>query len=80
MVRPRLRFHCCWNFASFFGDVFVLVFFLKVMHLSQSWIAVAVSLMWIVRWIMAIPLIQAITNGIDHWADSVHGTEPEQLH
>lgn len=51
--RRLLIFHCCWNFASFFSDVFVLVFFLKVIGLSQSWIAVAVSLMWTIRWIMA---------------------------
>ena len=35
-----------------------------------------VLLVLIFRWIAAIPLVRAITNGIDAWADSVHGSEP----
>lgn len=33
----------------------------------------------LVHWIAAIPLVRAITNTIDAWADEVNGEGPEPL-
>ena len=40
---------------------------------------ILVLVVLIVRWFAAIPLIRAITAGIDAWGDSVHGSEPGAL-
>lgn len=51
--RRLLGFSVLWNFAVFFADSFVMAFLLEKIHLSQSFIALAVSLMWLMRWGMA---------------------------
>lgn len=33
----------------------------------------------LIRWFAAIPLIGAVSAGIDAWADGVHGSEPGPL-
>ncbi len=50
--RRLLGFTTSWSFAGAFGDGFVVYFFLTQMKLSLSYIALAASSMWLMRWVM----------------------------
>lgn len=51
--RKFLLFGCAYTFACSFSDAFIIFFCLQRLGLSQSFIAIAVSMMWLMRWIMA---------------------------
>ncbi len=51
--RRFLLFTCMYNGAVYFADWAVVFFCLNELHLTQSFIAFAASLMWIMRWLMA---------------------------
>lgn len=42
-------------------------------------LAVIVLAIVLVRWIASVPLIRTLSISIDHWADSVQGSEPSRL-
>jgi HEAT repeat protein/MFS family permease len=48
--RRLLLFTCFHYMAVFFADGFVMAFLLEKLQLTQSFIALAVSLMWLTRW------------------------------
>lgn len=50
--RRLLFFTTSWSFAGAFADSFVVYFFLTQMGLSLSFIALAASSMWLMRWVM----------------------------
>lgn len=51
--RRFMWFTAMYSAAVFFGDWAVVLFCLEELHLSQTFIAFAASLMWMMRWIMA---------------------------
>ncbi|MBI4027913.1 MAG: MFS transporter [Verrucomicrobia bacterium] len=54
--RKLIQFSCFYNFAVLFADGFVVLFFLTEIGadrgITQSSLAMAASLMWLIRWVM----------------------------